>query len=180
MKLSDTEWVVMNALWNGSPATARDVWQRVHTQTAWAYSTVKTLLDRLGDKGAVRIRKRRNASLYEPRVTRSQARRAALRSLLERAFDGAFGSLVHYMVAEEKLSPHDRRELARMLQQLQSAEPAQPPTASRAASPGDKAPTSSAGPAEMQAESLGRRAGRPSAARGSTGTKRHSPRRSAP
>jgi BlaI family penicillinase repressor len=118
MRLSDAEWTVMNAVWQRSPASARDVLGRVGAQTGWAYTTVKTMLERLAEKGALRARKQGNTSLYEPLVTREQARRSALRSLLDRAFDGALGSLLQHLVAEERLSRRDREKLARLLHEL--------------------------------------------------------------
>ena len=119
MKLSDAEWTVMNAVWESSPATARDVLEHCEAETSWAYTTVKTLLARLVDKGALAERKRANTSMYEPRVTRTAARRSALRSLLDKAFDGAFGPLLQHMVSDEKLSKRDRTELTTMLGELE-------------------------------------------------------------
>ena len=52
MRLNDSEWKVMQALWGRHPATARDVLEQVERETAWAYTTVKTLLARLVEKGA--------------------------------------------------------------------------------------------------------------------------------
>ena len=117
LKLSDAEWTVMQAVWAGAPASARDVLDRVGRDTAWAYTTVKTLLARLVEKDALSVRMRGNVSLYEPLITKRQAQVAALRSLVEKAFDGTFGSLVHHLIAEEKLSSRDRRALARMLEE---------------------------------------------------------------
>ena len=117
LKLSDAEWTVMQAVWAGAPASARDVLDRVGRDTEWAYTTVKTLLARLVEKDALSVRMRGNVSLYEPLITKRQAQVAALRSLVEKAFDGTFGSLVHHLIAEEKLSSRDRRALARMLEE---------------------------------------------------------------
>jgi BlaI family penicillinase repressor len=118
MKLSDAEWTVMNAVWERSPASVRDVLERIGGETGWAYTTVKTILERLVEKGALSASKRANASLFEPRVTQRQARRSAVRSLVEKAFDGTFGSLLTHLVAEEKLSARDRHKLAEMLEEL--------------------------------------------------------------
>jgi BlaI family penicillinase repressor len=113
MALSEAEWKVMEALWERSPATVRDVMDRV--ATGWAYTTVKTILDRLAAKGVIRRRQRDRAGWFEPVVTRRKARRSAVRSLLDRAFDGAFGSLLHHLVSEEKLSKQDRQRLQKLL-----------------------------------------------------------------
>ena len=122
MRLTDSEWTVMNALWQGSPASGRDVLERIQAETGWAYTTVKTLLARLLEKGAVSERKRGNQSLYEPQVTRDAARRVAVRGLLDKAFDGAFGSLLQHLVDAERLSKKDRERLHAMLQELERGE----------------------------------------------------------
>jgi BlaI family transcriptional regulator, penicillinase repressor len=122
MKLNDSEWTVMQAVWQQSPASARDVLERVHDETEWSYSTVKTVLARLVEKGALREQKRANTSLYAPLVSRESARRAAVRSLLDKAFDGTFGSLVQHMVSSEKLNKRERAKLARMLSELDESE----------------------------------------------------------
>lgn len=118
LKLSDAEWTVMRAVWARTPASARDVLEHAEGETEWAYTTVKTLLARLVEKGALSMRMRGNVSLYEPRVTMRQARIAALRSLVDRAFDGTFGTLLQHLIAEEKLSPRDRAALARMIEDV--------------------------------------------------------------
>ena len=115
MKLNDSEWTVMNVLWDRSPANGREVLEQVGDETGWAYSTVKTILARLVEKKALRMGKRANTSLYEPLVSRDAARQSALRSLVDKAFAGTFGSLFQHMVAEEKLSRRDRDRLQSML-----------------------------------------------------------------
>ncbi|MBK8178636.1 MAG: BlaI/MecI/CopY family transcriptional regulator [Planctomycetes bacterium] len=115
MNLSEAEWTVMNAVWSKAPASVRDVQDRVGAERGWAHTTVKTMLDRLVAKGALREKKRANASIYEPRISREEARTSALRALLTRSFDGSFGSLVHHIVSEERLSKKERERLARQL-----------------------------------------------------------------
>lgn len=111
--LTDAEWKVMRLLWEKSPATARDLVTRL--DTGWAYTTVKTFLDRLVAKGAVRARKRGATVAYSPVLTRAGARRAAVRALAAKAFDGAVGPMVHFLVG--KLSAKERAEVRRMLRE---------------------------------------------------------------
>ena len=115
MRLSDAEWIVMGALWDLAPATAREVHDATAGEADWAYTTVKTMLDRLAEKGAVKSRLAGNALRFTPLVSRRDARGTAVRSLLERAFDGTLGSLMHHMLSEERLSKRDREELRRLL-----------------------------------------------------------------
>ena len=116
MQLNSSEWKVMNALWRKHPATAREVLDQMVPETAWAYTTLKTLLTRLVEKGAVREEKQGNASVYTPLLEQSEARTEAVSSLVERVFDGAAASLLQHLLAEKKLSRRDRDELSAMLQ----------------------------------------------------------------
>ena len=116
MKLSDAEWQVMNALWKHYPATAREIAEYLPGDIHWAYTTIKTLLSRLAAKSAVSERKLGNTSVYEPLVSLERARRTALRSLLDRAFDGTVEPLLNFLAEERKLSDKQRRELLKILQ----------------------------------------------------------------
>lgn len=113
-KLSDAEWTVMNALWEHSPASARDVHARMHDRD-WAYTTVKTMLDRLVEKGAVAVEKQANAGIFTPLLTRDEARSSAVRSLVERAFGGTFDALVQHFVAAERLTARERAQLKALI-----------------------------------------------------------------
>jgi BlaI family penicillinase repressor len=115
MKLTEPEWIIMNALWEKHPARARDIFERLPATVNWAYTTVKTMLDRLVEKKAVSKSKRANAGLYKPLLSRRQARRTALRTVLDRAFDGAFGPMMSFLVEDENLSVSERRELIEIL-----------------------------------------------------------------
>ena len=114
-ELSDAEWRVMKEVWRRREATARTVREALVGETRWAYTTVKTMLDRLVEKGVLRADRRGLARVYSPVLSRSEARRHAAESLLERAFDGAAGPLMHFLVESESLSPEEREELRQML-----------------------------------------------------------------
>jgi BlaI family transcriptional regulator, penicillinase repressor len=116
MKLTEAEWQIMNALWSGSPATARQIAERLPADINWAYTTIKTMLSRLTDKRAIRETKKGNVGLYEPILTRLQARRSALKSLANQAFDGAFGPLMHFLLEDQKLSGKQKEEILQALQ----------------------------------------------------------------
>jgi BlaI family transcriptional regulator, penicillinase repressor len=115
MKLSHNEWKIMNALWQTSPATAREIIERIPGNVEWAYTTVKTMLSRLVAKEAVSEHKRGNLSFYEPLIARDSARRKALADLFDRILDGTVEPLMHFLIEEKKLSKKEREELIRML-----------------------------------------------------------------
>ena len=116
MKLTEAEWLIMKALWDGHPAKARQIAKRLPRGVNWAYTTIKTMLTRLTEKGVVSESKQGNVSMYEPIVSRQEARKTALRSVLDQAFDGAFGPLMHFLLEDQKLSAKQRRELIEILE----------------------------------------------------------------
>ncbi len=116
MKLSDAEWQIMNALWKRYPATAREIADNLPSKTQWAYTTIKTLLARLAAKNAVSEQKRGNTSVYEPLVSMKKARRTALRTFLNQAFDGAVEPLLNFLAEERSLSDKQRKDLVKILQ----------------------------------------------------------------
>lgn len=117
MRLTEAEWQIMNALWEGWPATAREIADRLPESVNWAYTTIKTMLTRLVEKEAVGETKRGNVGIYEPILSRQNARRNALKSLANQAFDGAFGPLMHFLLEDQKLSDRQREQLLEALQQ---------------------------------------------------------------
>ena len=110
----------MHCLWRKTPGTAREVHGEVEGETGWAYTTVKTMLDRLVEKGALETTMRGNRALYAPTFAKEKARSTALRALVERAFGGTFRGLVEHMVDDEDLSARERAELAALLAKSQS------------------------------------------------------------
>lgn len=118
MRLSDAEWIVMNAIWDRPvESSVRDVLETVEPRTGWAYQTVQTILLRLSQKGALTSRMRANTRLYKATVSREEAQRTALRSLLQKAFDGSAGTMVTTLAQDEQLTPDSRNELKRALKE---------------------------------------------------------------
>lgn len=117
MDLTKAEWQIMNALWKKFPASVRDVIDNLEEDVDWAYTTVKTMLDRLTKKGVLTVKKEHNLSMYEPVVSQRKTRQAAIKSFVNQVFEGAVGSLMHHLVAEEDLSKKEKEELARILKE---------------------------------------------------------------
>jgi len=117
MKLTNAEWQVMNCLWERHPATARGIAGRLPPEVKWAYTTIRTLLARLVEKGAVREYKEGNTSLYKPILSRENARRSALKTLVNQAFDGSYGPLMHFLINDSNLTSKQRQALEEALQE---------------------------------------------------------------
>jgi len=105
--ISGTEWDLLDALWVAERATARQVAEAVEKKRGWAVSTTKTLLDRMVAKGLITARMVGNVCEYSPVLRRVDARRVAWAEFVQKAFDGAAGSAMHFLAKEARLSKKD-------------------------------------------------------------------------
>ena len=114
--ISDSEWDVMNVLWSAdAPLGANDVVARLAGVRDWSPRTVKTLLNRLINKGALAYETQGKRYLYRPRVTREQCVREETRSFLSRVFANAPGPMLLQFVAQARLTPEEVEALKRLL-----------------------------------------------------------------
>ena len=68
-RISDAEWAVMEVVWEDPPVTARKVHEALSDERDWTLRTVKTLLARLLDKGALRHEVDGKSYLYSPAIS---------------------------------------------------------------------------------------------------------------
>ena len=114
--ISESEWDVMNVLWAAdAPLTANDVVARLGGVRDWSPRTVKTLLNRLINKGALAYEADGKRYLYRPKVTREQCVREETRSFLSRVFANAPGAMLLQFVAQAKRTPEEVEALRRLL-----------------------------------------------------------------
>ncbi|PTY08744.1 BlaI/MecI/CopY family transcriptional regulator [Opitutaceae bacterium EW11] len=119
-ELTAAEWEVMKVVWERQPCSAGDVQEALKAERGWAYSTVKTTMDRLAKKGVLALKRVRNVQLFEARITRTDAARGEIRRLLDRAFDGAVAPMVNHLVAHEKLAPGELAALRRLIESAET------------------------------------------------------------
>lgn len=117
-RISESEMVVMRALWDDNPLTAADVANRIGSANGWTAATVKTLLSRLVQKGAVQTEAHGRRYLYRPAVERDATVGAESRRFLDRLFDGRVSPLIAHLAEREELTPADIAEIEALLQRL--------------------------------------------------------------
>jgi BlaI family transcriptional regulator, penicillinase repressor len=114
--LTDVEWAIMRAVWQHEPCAAGTVQESLQAEHGWAYSTVKTTMDRMVAKNLLAIQSIRNLQLFTSRISPDDAKRGELRRLLKRAFDGALAPMLQFLVEKEDLSDAELKELRALLQ----------------------------------------------------------------
>lgn len=93
----------LRALWRlGEAASVKDVRGVLTENRNLAYTTVMTVLERLAKRGAVEREKNGRAFVYRPLMARDQARRLALKQLVDTYFEGSEGALRDYLNGDGK------------------------------------------------------------------------------
>ena len=72
LRLSESEWRVMEALWEG-PATLMELVRALHERAGWAKSTVTTMVRRMEEKGLIRHTEGGRTKTFYPAVERAAA-----------------------------------------------------------------------------------------------------------
>lgn len=114
-KISEAELTVLELLWEANePLPVTPIRIQLGEKWGWDASTVKTLLRRLCDKGAVKVEKR-DVFYYWPLLSREEYRSWSTGSLVERVYRGSARDLVASLVAEKRLTQADLEELKEIL-----------------------------------------------------------------
>ena len=119
-RASDSEMQVLSALWDKAPQTAADLTQRIGKINGWTQATVKTLLARLVQKGAVTAEADGRRYLYRPAVARAEAVGEESQRFVDRLFGGRVSPLIAHLAEREALTDTDIAEDEALLRKLKS------------------------------------------------------------
>ena len=118
VRISEAELDIMAVLWTESPLSAVDVARRVPTGRDWSPTTIKTMLSRLVDKGALAAEAQGRRFLYRPLIARDRLAGAQAGRLIDRLFGGRVSPLVAHLAERRDLTPDDLAELEALVRDL--------------------------------------------------------------
>lgn len=130
MTITDGEWEIMESVWQAADQTPAEILARIDVGDR-SHRTLRTLLARLVDKGAVKVRVDGSRHLYTANVSREECIRSAAQSFSQRFFAGDLKSLLLHFVEDESLTNREIEELKQRLANLSSQSKSQPKTKRR-------------------------------------------------
>lgn len=119
LKISEAEWQIMKVIWRRFPCTAQAVVDAL--EEVWTATTVKTFLNRLHRKGALRFEKAGKTYVYFPAVTEQECCAAATESFLQRVFDGSLSPMLLHFVNSRDLAPEELDKLEKILREKRNS-----------------------------------------------------------
>ena len=113
--ISESEWEIMNVLWDKAPQTANDIILSLQESTDWKPKTIRTLLDRLVQKDVVGVNKDQRVYTFYPLYSQEECQRAETKSFINRIYGGTMKSMLVQFIHEDTLSDDDINELRTIL-----------------------------------------------------------------
>lgn len=120
--ISEAEWKVMECLWEESNLTLRQIVDKLE-HTKWSYTTIRTMVTRLMEKGAVDADKSQPSSFKYFAVAREKdCKIEEAKSFLSRVFDGSIAMMVSTLAKQEVLSEQEVKELKKIIDNMDGGE----------------------------------------------------------
>ena len=117
--VTDSEWYVLDCLWQQSPQTAMELVEALTRRVGWAKSTTLTTLRRMEAKGLLAGETVGRSRRYTPLVDRETATVRETSGFLDRVYRGSVGQMVSTMARRQGLTEEDRAELRAILAQAE-------------------------------------------------------------
>lgn len=120
--LTNSEWNVLNCLWNQSPMTVMQLVAVLGETTGWAKSTTITTLRRMEKKGLLCCERNGRTRHYVPKVERQQAAARETRFFLDKVYWGSVRGMVAAMAQNNMLSREEIDGLYLILKQAEKGQ----------------------------------------------------------
>lgn len=117
VQITKAEWEVMAVVWKKSPVPASTIVEVLEERKQWTLATVRTLLRRLVNKGALEQKAEGKRYLYTPRVSMEECARHEGESFMDRILGRAPSTALLHLVKMADLSKQDIQELRRILRE---------------------------------------------------------------
>ena len=116
MKLSDFELAVMQIFWLSEESSAPQIHQKIEMERSASYATVKTMINRLEEKGAIeRSRLDGRTIYYLPLVTADEIKKPLFKSFMKSVFGDEKRTLFNHVIKDQKMSREDIEYLETIL-----------------------------------------------------------------
>lgn len=115
--LSNSEWYIMEKLWEKKPQTATQLIKAMEEETGWAKSTTKTVLKRMEQKGYIDYKEGRKAREYYPVLKREEVVEAETSHFLNRIYNGSLRLFVNTLVKGQNIPKEEMDELYRIIRE---------------------------------------------------------------
>ena len=121
-ELSKAEYDILRILWKKGKQTVREVHDQLQGVHEWAYTTTKTMMDRMTTKGLLSREMVHGIYLYRPLITRPVGLVRLVQFFADRVLEMDASSIVAMFTQSNAITPDEIQELKRLLKEQQDKE----------------------------------------------------------
>lgn len=118
MRITAAESRIMEALWRQSPLSTEEIVADVGPAENWAEGTVRTLINRLLRKKAIKGEREGVRYHYRPLLQRDAYVLSESQGLIDRLFGGEVTPMLAHFARHRALTPEDMKKLKALLEEL--------------------------------------------------------------
>lgn len=118
-ELSKPEYDVLRVLWKHKKYSVRETHDALSADNAWAYTTTKTVMDRMVKKALLKREKFHGVFIYSPLITRPVGLARLVQYFADRVLETDYDSVVAMFANNKTISKSEISELKSILKKQQ-------------------------------------------------------------
>lgn len=122
MNITNSEWYVMECLWEQSPKTLMQIVEECREKVGWAKSTCTTMVKRMEAKEMIRYEMDGRTKQFYPLVKREEVAVKQTRDFLQRIYHGSVSMMMNALVKQNDLTEEDIDELEGILKKCRKGD----------------------------------------------------------
>lgn len=100
IKITDAEWEVMRVVWAHGSVTSREIIEILESKMQWKAPTIKTLLGRLVEKGALNTEQEGRKYIYSANIEEKEAVRSFTNDIFDRICRKNVGNVIESIIKD--------------------------------------------------------------------------------
>ena len=114
-ELSRPEFEILRVLWKKGRLTVRELHDEISPAKGWAYTTTKTMMDRMAGKGMLKRVSFHGIFLYEPQISRPAGMARLIQFFADQVLEMDRSSVVAMFAQSDAITPEEISELQSLL-----------------------------------------------------------------
>ena len=116
IKITDAEWEVMRVVWAHGSVTSREIIEILESKMQWKAPTIKTLIGRLVEKGALNTEQEGRKYIYSANIEEKEAVGSFTNDIFDRICRKNVGNVIESIIKDHTLSFDDIQRLEEILE----------------------------------------------------------------
>ena len=115
-KYIETEFNILKLLWKHEQLSSREIHEKTCKKTGWAYSTTRTVIERMVKKDYLSKDNFHGINIFKPKVSKVKAFASQISYFADKILEREALSVLPLFSKSQVLSPEELSELAKLLE----------------------------------------------------------------